>query len=125
MEDLEKHVARCAASTRISAASDSGASRADPEVQRSRGQGVRGSSPAQCSVISADKVIYQALDDLQASITDEAAEVGASLTTLDSSCFDGKYVTDFVGESYLTQLERTRSSDRGNSEADPPRELRA
>lgn len=61
-------------------------------------------------------VIYQALDDLQASITDEAEEAKVSLSTLDSSCFDGQYVTDYVGESYLTNLAKTRTSDRGNSE---------
>mmetsp|Transcript_43399 Transcript_43399/g.86809 ORF Transcript_43399/g.86809 Transcript_43399/m.86809 type:complete len:570 (-) Transcript_43399:572-2281(-) len=66
------------------------------------------------SAIAADRVIYQDLKDLLASITEEAELAGVSLSTLDSSCFNGKYVTDFVGESYLTQLARTRTSDRGS-----------
>jgi len=70
-------------------------------------------------IIGADRVIYQALDDLQASITDEANEAKVSLSTLDSSCFDGQYVTDYVGESYLTNLAKTRTSDRGNSGTTP------
>jgi hypothetical protein len=62
----------------------------------------------------------QELDDLRASVIEEAAAVGAKgVGMLDSSCFDGVYVTaEAVGEEYLDKLARTRSSDRGmNSSA--------
>ena len=67
--------------------------------------------------IGADKVIYQDLKDLTLSVTEEAAACGtAGPKSLDCSCFDGKYVTaEAVGEKYLSDLAKTRTSDRGMS----------
>jgi len=65
--------------------------------------------------IGADRVVYQELSDLQDSIVEEAMACGVSLSTFDSSCFDGKYVTAAaVGEDYLHKLAATRTSNRGS-----------
>lgn len=65
-------------------------------------------------VIGADRVVYQALGDLEESIYEEAREAGITLPGLDSSCFNGRYVTEqAVSKDYLHKLARTRSSDRG------------
>lgn len=68
--------------------------------------------------IGADKVVYQELADLLASVTEEAAACGVSSITegtLDSSCFDGVYATAVVGKEYLRNLAATRTSDRGST----------
>ena len=58
-----------------------------------------------CSVIGADALVYQDVDDLFAAITE-----GTEMTELDMSCFTGEYVTGTVTPEYLAWLERTRSS---------------
>jgi len=64
--------------------------------------------------VGADRVIYQQLPDLEASIHEEAAECGSSLGGLDSSCFNGHYVTEqAVSADYLKTLARTRAMNRG------------
>jgi len=66
-------------------------------------------------IIGADKCFYQTLGDLQDSVLEEAREVGLSLDGLDSSCFDGSYITEkAVSADYLQSLARTRSKDRGD-----------
>ncbi len=50
-----------------------------------------------CSIIGADKVIFQTLEDLKQSITD----INPDITSFDASCFDGKYVTGDIDEKYL------------------------
>ena len=56
------------------------------------------------SQIGADKLIYQELDDLIASIK----ENNNNLKLFDSSCFDGKYITGGVDADYLESLHKTR-----------------
>ena len=56
-------------------------------------------------VIGADKVIYQDLDDLKASVRKR----NARLEDFDTSVFDGRYVTGDVDESYLENIEQLRS----------------
>ena len=68
-----------------------------------------------CRVVGADRVVYQDLKDLEDSITEEAEIAGVNVQTLDSSCFDGRYVTDAVSAEYLSSLARTRSHDRGDA----------
>ena len=64
------------------------------------------------SIIGADRVIYQELGDLTASVMEEAAD-SHTLTGLDSSCFDGRYVTEAINEEYLSKLAQTRTAKRG------------
>lgn len=59
--------------------------------------------------IGADRVFYQELPDLVASIVEEAAAQGSPLAALDCSCFDGKYVTSHVGNDYLSDLAQSRN----------------
>ena len=57
------------------------------------------------SVIGADALVFQDVDDLFAAITD-----GTGMTELDMSCFTGEYVTGTVTPEYLAWLERNRKS---------------
>lgn len=68
-----------------------------------RGELVAGKAPDDCLLedyerivkehILADRVFYQDLGDLTASITEESDLAGAKVASLDNSCFDGVYVT--------------------------------
>src|SRR6218665_3742418 len=66
------------------------------------------SLPEIATVLGADHMIYQEVDDLRTAIT-----AGTSMTDLDLSCFTGEYVTKNVGEEYLAWLEKTQLSSRG------------
>ena len=57
-----------------------------------------------CDEIGADKLIYQDLEDLIASVK----KLNPSIQTFDTSCFDGKYITDGVSEEYLNKLHKHR-----------------
>ena len=57
-----------------------------------------------CDEIGADKLIYQDLEDLIASVK----KLNPSIQTFDTSCFDGKYITDGVSEEYLDELHKHR-----------------
>ena len=57
------------------------------------------------SVIGADALVYQDVDDLFAAITE-----GTELKQLDMSCFTGEYVTGTVTPEYLAWLENSRKS---------------
>ena len=57
-----------------------------------------------CDEIGADKLIYQDLEDLIASVK----KLNPSIQTFDTSCFDGKYITDGVSEEYLNELHKHR-----------------
>ncbi len=54
--------------------------------------------------IGADKVIYQALDDLLSSVTEGSDRVDKMC----SACFDGKYPTGDITERMLIQIEEER-----------------
>jgi amidophosphoribosyltransferase len=58
-----------------------------------------------CSVIGADALIYQDVDDLFDAITE-----GSNVTSLDMSCFTGEYVTGTVTPEYLAWLETSQTS---------------
>jgi amidophosphoribosyltransferase len=57
-------------------------------------------------LIGADWLIYQDLEDLVDSVRHERANV----TSFDTSCFSGEYVTGDVTRDYLTELERRRAN---------------
>jgi amidophosphoribosyltransferase len=58
-----------------------------------------------CSLIGADRLVYQDLDDLI-----QAVRAGnPDIQRFEDSVFTGKYVTDDVSEDYLQQLELFRS----------------
>ncbi|MEM1081218.1 MAG: amidophosphoribosyltransferase [Pseudomonadota bacterium] len=57
-----------------------------------------------CELIGADKLIYQALDDLEKAVLGK----NTRLAGFDSSCFNGHYVTG-LEEGYLEQLQRRRA----------------
>ena len=56
--------------------------------------------------IGADWLIYQDLDALVDSVLHENAEI----ESFDTSCFSGHYVTDDVGNAYLSELEAQRAN---------------
>ena len=55
--------------------------------------------------ISADKLIYQDLDDLIWSVSQGNPEI----KNFDCSCFDGEYVTGDISEKYLDHIESIRN----------------
>ena len=57
-----------------------------------------------CLEIGADKLIYQDLNDLISSVK----EINPKIKSFDTSCFDGKYITDGVSSEYLNNLHRSR-----------------
>mgnify|MGYP006424517619 FL=1 len=69
-----------------------------------------------CQAIGADWLIYQTLADL----VDSCSQGKLGLSTFDSSCFDGEYITGDIDEAYLTALEKSRNdnakSNRENSD---------
>lgn len=73
--------------------------------------------------LGADRLFYQDLEDLKRAVT----EGSDRLTGLDSSCFDGHYVTGDVGADYLRQVGARRSEkakqetlDLGEEDEDIP-----
>ena len=54
--------------------------------------------------IGADKLIYQSLDDLVASVK----KYNTKIDEFDCSCFNGEYITDGITEDYLNNLRKTR-----------------
>ena len=57
-----------------------------------------------CTTIGADKLIYQDLSDLVKAVYDE----NQSIKRFDTSCFDGKYITEGVTQEYLNNLHNSR-----------------
>lgn len=57
--------------------------------------------------IGADLVIFQTLEDLEASVR----QLNPSITTFDCSVFTGEYVTGDVTEQYLQHLEGLRADN--------------
>ena len=55
--------------------------------------------------IGADRLVYQDLDDLVASVR----VANPQLTQFDTSCFTGEYVTGDIDGQYLAELERERN----------------
>jgi amidophosphoribosyltransferase len=64
--------------------------------------------------IGADLLIYQDLDAMERAVR----ELNPKLTTFESSCFSGHYVTGDVTTEYLSDIETRRDQHRGNHEDD-------
>ncbi|MWP61474.1 amidophosphoribosyltransferase [Gilliamella sp. Pas-s25] len=58
--------------------------------------------------IGADKLIFQSLSDLVASITTQ----NPNIHHLECSVFDGKYITEGIDDNYLSLLEQKRSENK-------------
>lgn len=61
-------------------------------------------------IIGADRLIYQDVDDLRRAIQD----INPMIKHFESSCFDGKYITDGVTMEYIDMIERTRMLSSSN-----------
>jgi amidophosphoribosyltransferase len=58
-----------------------------------------------CRVIGADGLIYQDLEDLKAAVR----AVNPAISSFETSCFDGCYVTGDITSEYLSGVENQRS----------------
>lgn len=63
-----------------------------------------------CREIGADKIIYQDLADLKASVS----KANPHITNFDASCFDGQYITGDISPAYLNAIEARRSNGKAN-----------
>ena len=59
-----------------------------------------------CNEMGADKLIYQSLDDLISAVK----ESNVGIESFDTSCFDGKYITEGVTPEYLNNLHSSRKN---------------
>ncbi len=70
-----------------------------------------------CSLIGADKLIYQSIDDLVAAVSLGNPEI----KSFDTSVFDGNYVTNDIDQTYLERLDALRnntSKEKSDKNAD-------
>lgn len=67
-----------------------------------------------CREISADRIIYQDLDDLKAAVQ----KCNPAITRFDCSCFDGEYITGDILPEYLDRIEAARGAGKANKVAD-------
>jgi amidophosphoribosyltransferase len=67
-----------------------------------------------CREIGADALVYQDLEALKSSIR----ELRPALTSFDTSCFDGAYVTGDVTPEYLDAIEQAREGKTGGKQVD-------
>jgi amidophosphoribosyltransferase len=67
-----------------------------------------------CREISADRLIYQDLDDLKAAVR----KVNPAIHSFDASCFDGEYITGDITPEYLDMVEAARAGGKANKVAD-------
>jgi amidophosphoribosyltransferase len=67
-----------------------------------------------CTEISADRLIYQDLDDLKAAVR----KANPAILNFDASCFDGNYITGDVTPEYLDVVEAARAGGKANKETD-------
>lgn len=65
-----------------------------------------------CKAIGADKLVFQDLDALKASLT----SLNPKLKTFDASCFDGKYITGDITPEYLDALEASKDHPKAASD---------
>ena len=67
------------------------------------------------AVIGADFLVYQDLEDMKRAVRD----INPELTDFEASCFDGKYVTGDITDSYLDSIERARLLPAAQDDRDP------
>lgn len=65
-----------------------------------------------CEILGADKLIYQTLDDLIESVR----VCNPEITSFDTSCFDGEYVTGDITAEYLKLVDGSRN-DQAKAES--------
>lgn len=77
------------------------------------------------SIIGADHLIYQDVDDMKRAVSQVSAVagVGPRIERFEASCFDGCYVTGDIDDAYLDQLERLRNSPLAMSERESGQEF--
>jgi amidophosphoribosyltransferase len=63
-----------------------------------------------CREISADRIIYQDLEDLKASVQ----KCNPKIVKFDCSCFDGEYITGDITAEYLDRVEAARAGGKAN-----------
>lgn len=63
-----------------------------------------------CCEISADRIIYQDIDDLKAAVQ----KCNPKIERFDCSCFDGEYITGDITAEYLDRVEAARAGGRAN-----------
>jgi len=66
--------------------------------------------------IGADALVYQDLDALK----DAVRRCNPKLTSFETSCFDGHYITGDITADYLRAIEIRRHAKRDSSEDEPP-----
>jgi amidophosphoribosyltransferase len=66
--------------------------------------------------IGADALIYQDLDALK----DAVRRVNPKLTSFETSCFDGIYITGDITSDYLRSIEVRRHAKRDSGEEEAP-----
>jgi amidophosphoribosyltransferase len=59
-----------------------------------------------CSLIGADKLIFQSIEDLVTAVRTHNPDI----TTFDTSVFDGNYVTNDINNDYLEKLDAMRNN---------------
>jgi amidophosphoribosyltransferase len=69
-----------------------------------------------CREIGADALIYQDLEDLK----DAVRQTNPKLTSFETSCFDGVYVTGDITTDYLRAIENQRDAGRDDSDEEQP-----
>jgi amidophosphoribosyltransferase len=67
-----------------------------------------------CREISADRIIYQDLEDLKAAVH----KSNPAITRFDCSCFDGVYITGDITAEYLNRIESARGGGKANKADD-------
>ena len=77
------------------------------------------SGPEIALEIGADALIYQDLESLEASIS----ALNPRLSTFDTSCFNGHYITGDVTAEYLNAVEARRSGKSGEDEGNNSRQM--
>ncbi len=61
-----------------------------------------------CREITADVLVYQDMASMRRAISD----VNPRLTSLEASCFDGRYITGGITQEYLDKLEEARNNPK-------------
>jgi amidophosphoribosyltransferase len=65
-----------------------------------------------CREIGADALIYQDLEAMKQAVH----ELNPALSSFDTSCFDGHYITGDVSADYLSSIENARSKASSEDE---------
>ncbi len=69
--------------------------------------------------IGADALIYQNLDALERAVR----MVNPAITSFDTSCFNGRYITGDITPEYLAKIEHARNSPRPSSDSSSSKQL--